>query len=185
MYVVFIHGQAASGKHTIGTHLAALTGLPLFHNHLAVDVAKSLFEFGTPAFNRTRATLWRTVFTEAAAVGRSFIFTFHPEASVEPELIDELVQAVGEKDGKVLFVELTCSRDTILQRIGNDSRTKFGKITDPAFYLAIEEQGAFEFPPLPEPIIVIDTGTFTPEEAARKIMRALPSAEREAVPGAG
>jgi len=57
MKVIFIHGPAASGKHTIGSRLAALTGLPLFHNHLAVDAAKSLFEFGSPGFNVMRATI--------------------------------------------------------------------------------------------------------------------------------
>lgn len=176
MHVVFIHGPAAAGKYTVGTHLSALTELPLFHNHLAVDVAKSLFEFGTPGFNRIRATLWRTVFAEAAGAGRSFIFTFHPEASVEPALIDELVRIVEGNGGKILFVELACPRETILQRLGNDSRTKFGKITDPAFYAAIEAQGAFEYPPLPTPALTIDTGAIAPEQAARKIAALLPAA---------
>jgi len=92
MYIVFIHGPAASGKHTVGSRLSEITGLPLFHNHLAVDVAKSLFSFGTPSFNKLRAAIWRTAFEEAAASNQSFIFTFHPEASVEPSLIDDLCE---------------------------------------------------------------------------------------------
>ena len=68
MHVVFIHGPAASGKHTVGSRLSEITGLPLFHNHLAVDAAKSLFGFGTSLFNNVRAAIWRTAFEEAAAL---------------------------------------------------------------------------------------------------------------------
>ena len=57
MQVIFIHGPAASGKHTIGAELSRLTGLPLFHNHLAVDTALSLFAFGTPEFKNVRASI--------------------------------------------------------------------------------------------------------------------------------
>ena|GEM_PF-3377967 len=49
MRVVFIHGPAASGKHTIGSLLSAATGLLLFHNHFAVNLVKTLFEFGREA----------------------------------------------------------------------------------------------------------------------------------------
>ena len=50
MIVIFLHGPPASGKYTVGKVLSALLGVPLFHNHLAVDLARSLFEFGTPGF---------------------------------------------------------------------------------------------------------------------------------------
>lgn len=52
MQVIFLHGPAASGKHTIGSALSRLTGLPRFHNHLAVDADLSLFPFGDPSFIR-------------------------------------------------------------------------------------------------------------------------------------
>jgi hypothetical protein len=48
--VVFICGPAASGKHTIGARLSRRLSLPLFHNHLTVDLAKMLFEFGTVGY---------------------------------------------------------------------------------------------------------------------------------------
>jgi hypothetical protein len=169
MYVIFIHGPAASGKHTIGARLSEETGLPLFHNHLAVDAAKALFDFGTAPFNTMRAAVWRTAFSEAAVSGRPFIFTFHPEASVEPRLIDELTQIVEERGGRVFFVELTCSRQTILERLTNSSRAQFGKLTDPELYRQIEASGGFEFPALPSPLVTIDTDKTTPDEAARTI----------------
>jgi hypothetical protein len=177
MYVVFIHGPAASGKYTIGTHLSALTGLRLFHNHLAVDAASELFEFGSKPFNVMRATIWLTAFAEAALAGRSFIFTFHPEASVDPAVIEQMVAAVESAGGAVHFVELTCPPATILQRIGNTSRTQFGKLTDPDFYQTLEAQGAFQFPALPVPVVTLDTGTLCAEEAAARIAAVLQELE--------
>ena len=43
--LVLLHGRPASGKLTIANQLNALLGLRVFHNHLTIDVAKSLFEF--------------------------------------------------------------------------------------------------------------------------------------------
>jgi len=177
MHVIFIHGAAASGKHTIGSRLADLTGLPLFHNHLAVDAAKSLFSFGTPAFNEVRAQIWRTAFREAAAARISFIFTFHPEATVEPSLIDELVGSVHAAGGRVHFVALTCAPTTVLRRLGEPSRTNFGKLTDAALYQQLEGQGAFEFPNLPVPLLTINTDEHIPDDSARMIETAVRNAD--------
>ena len=173
MQVIFIHGPAAAGKHTIGLLLSKRIGLPLFHNHLTVDLAKTLFEFGTDEFNRLRAAVWRAAFSEAAAARRSFIFTFHPEATVDPSLIAEFVECVNAVGGRVHFIELLCTRGTVLERIGNKSRSAFGKLTDPDLYVQIEAAGGFRFPPLPKPLLSIDTSAVEAAHAARLMEEAL------------
>lgn len=179
MVVVFLHGPAASGKHTIGSRLAAKTGLPLFHNHLTVDLVKALFDFGSAPFVNLRAGIWRASFAEAVASGRSFIFTFHPEATVDPALIGELVRLVGDAGGRVHFVELLCSATAVRARLPSESRTRFGKLVDPALYATLERDGAFRFPPLPEPLLRIDTERLSPEESASRIAEALHETEGE------
>ncbi|HXV40770.1 MAG TPA: hypothetical protein VD701_07405 [Steroidobacteraceae bacterium] len=176
MVVVFLHGPAASGKHTIGKLLADRTGLPLFHNHLTVDLVTALFPFGSPGFVTLRARLWLAAFEEAAHAGRSFIFTFHPEATVDPQLIRELQAVVDATGGKVLYVELACPRDVVLQRLGHESRAAFGKLTDRKRYEQIERDGGFEFPPLPAPLLRVETDRTTPAEAADAIAAALRAA---------
>jgi hypothetical protein len=173
MRVVFIHGPAASGKHTIGTLVAQALGIPLFHNHLAVDAALALFEFGSAGFRGMRAAIWSAAFEQAAASGRSFVFTFHPEASVDPALIDALAASVRERGGEVVFVELLCSPAAVLQRLGQPSRHRFGKLTDPVLYRSIEDSGGFAFPPLPAPALRVDTEALTPEQSAAAIVAAL------------
>ncbi|HEX7802656.1 MAG TPA: hypothetical protein VF471_07870 [Pseudoxanthomonas sp.] len=173
MHVIFLHGGPASGKHTIGVKLSELTETPLFHNHLAVDAAKSLFAFGTPAFNRMRATIWRSAFAEAVKAGQSFIFTFNPESTVDPALISELRSSIESAGGKVHFVQLVCSRKSTLERMANATRTKFGKLTNPELFQAIEAQGGFEFPDLPDALLIIDTDLHDPHAAATLIAKAV------------
>lgn len=64
MLVAFLYGPPAVGKLTVATELGALTGLPVFHNHLAVDAARCLFPFGSAAVKahprgRLADRLWR------------------------------------------------------------------------------------------------------------------------------
>ena len=176
MHVIFLHGRPASGKHTIGVKLSELINVPLFHNHLAVDTAKSLFAFGTPAFNRMRSTIWKSAFAEAAKAGQSFIFTFNPESTVDPKLITELHSAIESVGGKVHYIHLVCSRESVLERIGNVTRTRFGKLTDPELFRAIEAQGGFDFPSLPEALLVVDTDLHDPGAAAALIAKAVEAA---------
>ena len=173
MMVVFIYGPAAAGKYTIGSILSADTGIPLFHNHLTVDLATSLFPFGSDGFRTLRSEIWRAAFRESAKEQRSFIFTFHPEATVEPGLVDDLCRIVGDFGGSVFFVELECSHSGVLDRLGMESRKHFGKLTDPELYERIQSEGGFEFQGLPEPDLRVDTESMRPADAAKTIAAAM------------
>src|SRR5258708_5181332 len=122
MVVIFLHGPPASGKYTVGKALSALLGMPLFHNHLAVDLARSLFEFGTTGFVKLREQVWLAAFEAAAAAGQSFIFTFAPESTVDAGLIERLERIIARHGGQIHFVELRCPEATIQERLGNESR---------------------------------------------------------------
>jgi hypothetical protein len=176
MIVIFLHGPPASGKYTVGKALSALLGVPLFHNHLAVDLARSLFEFGTPGFVTLREQVWLAAFEAAAAAGQSFIFTFAPEATVDAGLIARLERIVVRHRGRIHFVELRCPDATIHERLANESRAAFGKLMDVNLYRSIRDAGGFEFPILPAPLIVIDSETMNPDSAALAVQAALAGA---------
>lgn len=173
MDVIFLHGPPAAGKHTVGEKLSERLGIPLFHNHLTVDLAKSLFEFGTPGFVFLREQIWLASFRSAARAGRSFVFTFNPEATVDPGLIGRLEAIVSAAGGRVWYVELRCAEEEIERRIGNASRTRFGKLTDLETYRSLRAAGAFAFPPLPASVVGIDTDSTSADEAAGAIGRAI------------
>ena len=169
MNLVFIYGPAAAGKYTIGKALSDLSGIPLFHNHLCVDLCKSLFEFGTPGFVALREQIWLDAFFAAARANQSLIFTFQPESSVKPDFIARVEAVIREAGGDLLYVALTCSEEELENRVENASRAKFGKLNSLPFYRTLRDSGAFNFPPMPEPLLSIATDQISPYEAAQVI----------------
>jgi hypothetical protein len=107
-------------------------------------------------------------FEQAAANGRSFIFTFHPEASVPKTFVSQAVALVASHGGHVIFVRLECAESEIERRITSPSRSGFGKLTSLESYRKLRSDGAFEYPSLRSDLS-IDTAQHAPEDAARLI----------------
>src|SRR6266550_4063891 len=168
MMLVSIHGAPAVGKLTVARELSRLTGLPLFHNHLTVDLVSSLFAFGTPAFVSLREEIWLAAFAEAARSDLSLIFTFNPERTVNEKFIQKTTDIVEAAGGRVVFVELTCSEDELEKRIEEPSRKDFGKLSSVDQYRSLKSEGAFEFPKLPSEIS-LDTTNQSPAVTAKLI----------------
>lgn len=168
MKLVFIHGPAAAGKLTVGRALHELTGLRLFHNHLVVDTLLSVFPFGTPSFVALREQIWLSVFEAAAKDGISTIFTFAPEATVNPGFIDKAVSTIQNAGGEICFVELICPIEVLEVRMENPSRAQFLKLRSVETFRTLRQKGADRFPQIPSGLS-IDTSAVEPAEAARKI----------------
>jgi chloramphenicol 3-O-phosphotransferase len=168
MKLVFIYGPAAAGKLTIGRALQELTGFRLFHNHLVVDTLLSVFQFGTPSFVALREQIWLSVFEAAAKDGTSLIFTFAPEATVNPSFIDKAVWTIQQAGGKVCYVKLDCPVEVIESRITDASRQQFLKLKSVEVFRELRQNGAENFPELPADL-TIDTSLLSPEQSAHKI----------------
>ncbi|MCG8413304.1 MAG: AAA family ATPase [Pseudomonadales bacterium] len=175
MLVVFIYGPAASGKHTIGELLSSKLGLPLFHNHLTVDLVSTLFEFGTDDFINLRANIWLQSFAAAAQAQQSFIFTFHPEKTVQEDLLPRLQQIIEDYDGAVQYIELVCPDEEVERRLPNSTREQFGKLRDVELYKQLRKAGQLDFSALPDAHLQIDTTRLSAEEAANAIEQHLAS----------
>jgi hypothetical protein len=168
MKLIFIHGAPAVGKLTVARELSQLTGLPLFHNHLTVDLVSSLFAFGTPGFVSLREEIWLAAFAEAARNDLSLIFTFNPERTVNEEFIQKTMDTIESAGGRVIFVELTCSQAELERRMEEPSRKEFGKLSSVEQYRSLRNDGAFEFPKLPVDV-PINTTDQSPVDSARLI----------------
>jgi hypothetical protein len=66
MKLIFLYGLPAVGKLTVAKELASATSFKLFHNHLAVDLLLSVFDFGTPPFVELREQIWLSYSIEPA-----------------------------------------------------------------------------------------------------------------------
>jgi len=170
MDVLFIYGPAASGKYSIGQTVSEQLELPLFHNHLVVDAVKVLFDFGTPGFCQLRADMWLSAFQIAAKHQQSFVFTFHPERTVAPELPGLLEQAVTAQGGVVHYIELVCEESQLMQRLNSQSRQRFGKLTDVDLYHQIKVEGGFDFPEFCQPVLSLDTSRLSAQQSALRII---------------
>lgn len=174
MKLVFLFGPPAVGKLTVARELAVLTGWPLFHNHLAVDAALALHEFGTPGFVARREEIWWRGFRSAMADKISgMIFTFTPETGVPQRFIDELFAEITANGGEVIPIELTASEAEIERRLGAESRRSHRKLTDLALYRQLRDSGAFATPVIPCACLRLDVTTMQPNDTAEKIHAAI------------
>lgn len=174
MILVCIYGPAASGKLTIAREVGARTGFPVFHNHLVVDMLAPVFGFGTPPFVELRERAWLDVMGRAAEERLpGLLFTFTPERTVRHRFISDLIDTVHRAGGQTIFVELTCPEEELERRMENESRAQFGKIHSLVQYHRIRDSGGFEYPPIPNTGLTIDTSTMEPSESAVRIIQAL------------
>jgi hypothetical protein len=174
MKLIFIYGLPATGKLTVATELAAMTGYKLFHNHLAVDLLLSVFDFGTPPFVELREQIWLSVFEQACRARLSgLIFTFAPEGTVRPGFIREVLSTVAQGGGEVDFIELVCPLPELKRRIDSPSRLEFQKLTSLSLFEQLHTDGVFDASHMPRPRLSIDTSLCTPRQAAEEIARTL------------
>jgi hypothetical protein len=174
MKLVFLYGPPAGGKLTVARELTASSGYPLFHNHLTIDLALSLFPFGSPGFIALRDRVWMAAFSEACANGlEGMIFTYAPEPSVPDDFVGRVKRLVEGRGGEVIFVSITAPFEVLESRISQDSRKAFGKITDVELFRDLWARGLFDDRAMPSPRLKIDTHDHTPQEAARMILAAL------------
>jgi hypothetical protein len=174
MKLIFLYGLPATGKYTVAKELAALTGIKLFHNHLAVDLLLSVFDFGSEPFVALREDIWLSIFEEAATAQiPALIFTFNPENTVSPAFIPNVIEALAQTGSEVDFIELQCPLAELKSRMDNPSRQKFRKLTSVPLFERLQADGVFDTSHMPPPKLTIDTSTCTPAQAAAQIARAL------------
>ncbi len=174
MKLLFLHGPPAVGKRTIAREVAARTGWRLFHNHLTVNLALAVYDFGTPGFIALREQIWQLVFRRALADRLpGLIFTFNPENSVPQTFIDGLFAEVTASGGAVIAIELTAAEPELERRMANAARRDHGKLTDLSLYRQLRDAGVFRTPVIPSARLRLDPGTLAPAAAAARIVALL------------
>jgi hypothetical protein len=175
MKLIFLFGPAASGKLTIARRIAALSGLPVFHNHLIVDALMGVFPFGSEPFVRLRERFWLDVFGAAADEKRSLLFTFAPEPTVSPDFPQRARALIEDAGGEIVFVRLTVPTAEQERRLVDPSRREFAKLRSVELLRELRAKADFDAieAAMPEPRLVLDTAALSPPEAARRVVEAL------------
>jgi shikimate kinase len=170
MKLVIIYGPEASGKLTIARALAQKTGFRLFHNHVSVDVAKVLFDFGEEAFSQLIWDVRLLVFEHAArAKVPGLIFTWaysHPDFL---PYLERIRTVMANYQAEICYVFLSCSIEELKRRVLQPDRNTIGKINS---IEALEKQwGKKNYQVIPgTDTLVIDNTLMPPAEVVQQIM---------------
>ena len=170
MNLVFIYGPPGVGKLSAAREVARSTGYKLFHNHVSIACAETVFDFGTKPFGRVVDVIRTTVFEEAARARVSLVFTFvyaRPNDTPFVERVRELVESNG---GRVLFVRLFCEREELERRLPHPERARAGKLASLDTLREVTSRYDI-FSPVPDrESLELDNTTLAPDEVARRII---------------
>ncbi len=170
MTLLVLYGPPAAGKLTVAKHIAEKTGFKLFHNHVSIDVAEQFFERGSRGFNAITHGVRKLVFEEAAKANLNLIFTVVYAYPIDNEDMRWMTRTIESWGGEVKFVQLTASKETLLERVDALSRKAYRKITDQELLEAILEKWDV-YTPYPErEHLHVDASARTPEEVAQEII---------------
>jgi hypothetical protein len=130
MKLIYLHGPPAAGKYTIAQELQAKIGARVFHNHLTIDVAKAIFDFGSPAFwDLVDALRLQCIMAAAQQVDGVLTYTScydHPHDLAFFEKLEQVVLANGSTLLPIYFRNVltaparTGARRRYRRQIGHD-----------------------------------------------------------------
>jgi tRNA uridine 5-carbamoylmethylation protein Kti12 len=174
MHFIFMYGPPAAGKLTVATELAQMTGYKLLDNHRALDYLAELFPRSEPRYDAVRSALGRKlrieVFAAAASAGVDMITTFAPISPGTVDFMRAVRQAVENAGGTMCMVQLLPSRQTLHERVADESR-KDRKIDNVARWdelIAPNPEAFATFPDMEH--LVLDNSALSPQAAAQKIV---------------
>ena len=128
-----------------------------------------MFDFGSEPFIRLREAFWLQTFAEAARAGRSLIFTFAPEATVDPGFPVRVQAAIEPFGGVVTFIALAVSPEEQERRIVQPSRAAFGKLQSVDLLRRLRADFDASLAAMPPADLTIDTEACSPSQAAERI----------------
>lgn len=177
MKVVFIIGNAAVGKMSVGQELMKITDLRLFHNHMTIEPVLEIFgSFKGGVINRLR----EVIFEEFAASDQyGLIFTYMWAFDLESDwvYIEHVKDIFKPYNTEFYYVELVASKEIRMERNITENRllNKASKrdinssnqrlINDDARFRMESNEGEIPY----DHYIKIDNSYISPDVVAEKI----------------
>jgi hypothetical protein len=165
---IIIYGPPGAGKLTVARVLAERYGMRLLDNHLSVDPALRLFEFGTPEFGDLVERIRVALLQAAARAGLDVVSTFVYAHVVDDDHLASLIAASSDAGAHVTLVQLTPSIEALELRVQAHSRIGTTKITDAVVLRRLLTQFDLRTPAHSDDL-VIDNTTLPAVEVAQLI----------------
>jgi dephospho-CoA kinase len=169
---MLLYGPPGVGKLTVANILAARHGFRVLDNHLSLDPALRLFDFGTPELATLVERIRVELLTAAAQARLDVITTLVFAHPIDLHHVNQLTQASQAFGGHVTYVQLLACRQQLERRVLDPSRAATQKIRDPATLGRTIEHYDLNTPIQPSDLS-IDTSDLAPDDVAHRIAREL------------
>ena len=177
MKLLFMIGNAAVGKMTVGQELMKLTGLRLFHNHMTIEPVIEIFgQYNGKAINRLRQVVFEE-FAKSDCYGMIFTYMWAFDQQADCDYIEYVKSIFEPYNTEFYYVELVAPREIRLERNVTENRlqNKASKrdivvsnqrlINDDTKYRLESFDGEIPF----ENYIKIDNSNLSPDVVAKMI----------------
>ena len=177
MKFVFIIGDAAVGKMTVGQELMKITDLRLFHNHMTIEPVIEIFggvEWKT--VNEMRDLIFRH-FAASDQYGMIFTLMMDFDMPSEWEYLDHIREIFAPYGTEFYYVELIAPQEVRLRRNATENRLRHKPskrdveasdrrlLDDDRNHRCVSREGEFRY----APYLRIENSDKEPAEAARMI----------------
>ncbi|MBR3107874.1 MAG: AAA family ATPase [Clostridia bacterium] len=124
MQLVFILGDTAVGKMTVGQELMKITGLRLFHNHMTIEPVIEIFgRYDGKTIFEMRELIFRN-FAASDSYGMIFTLMMDFDLPSEWEYLEHIKQIFAPYGTEFYYVELVAPQEVRLQRNVSENRLK-------------------------------------------------------------
>ncbi len=177
MKLLFLIGNAAVGKMTVGQELMRITGLRLFHNHMTIEPVLEIFgQHNGTAINRLRQVVFEE-FAKTDNYGMIFTYMWAFDRQEDWNYIAQVKNIFAPYGTEFYYVELVASPQVRMERNVTENRLlhKPSKrdlvqsnqrlIRDDSKYRLESREGEIPF----DHYIKIDNTNLAPELVAQRI----------------
>jgi len=177
MKFIFLIGDAAVGKMTVGQELMKITNLRLFHNHMTIEPVLEIFgQFNGKAISRLRDVIFEE-FAASDNYGMIFTYIWAFDQQSDWDSIEHVKQIFAPYNTYFYYVELVAPQEVRLQRNITQNRLshKASKrnldisnqrlIDTDITYRCVSNEGEIPF----DNYIKIDNSSLSAEQTAQQI----------------
>jgi len=144
--LIFLYGPPAVGKLTIAQILVQEYNLRLLDNHVSLDPALRLFEFGTPELDELVTRLREELVGAAARAALDVVSTLVYGHPIDRDHVARIVGAAEAAGASVTRVQLLAKRRVLERRVLEQSRQATMKIRDVALLSRMFDHHDLETP---------------------------------------
>jgi len=177
MKLLFLIGDAAVGKMTVGQELMKITDLRLFHNHMTIEPVIEIFgQFRGATIQRLREVIFED-FATSDCYGMIFTIMWAFDMQSDWDYVAHVSNVFKQHSADVYYAELVAPQEIRLQRNATENRLKYKPskrdieisnqrlLTDDDKYRCVSNDGEIAF----ENYIKIDNANLSPEIVAQMI----------------